>query len=718
MSYVNKKIGAFREAGDIEVQLNRSDGRMKVYASATDARAWCDISEDRRQYILELVKRDYGKGLSLGRYVPVEAIIDVLLANKNADIERLQQEIAELKRLLKEHGPDNEEKPISVTEPEGPASAEVSPRYQDEDEKAAQELLAGKSPEDQVLAVNQALADMKTFYKSKHALALEAIEQLECIKDIIDGEGCKKKPSSAGSSKTPVQAPSNTISGSCKDENKTVELEIEVDVENIQRDVKFLNECFIQLASIEEESAELKKEWDTCKDGLTVGNIKDRQKLDEITKNRDGLRSKIQKLEIELLKCNNPPKQVGASRVIEGLKPDEGDLRKRLDRLKGLKDEVKKLEDRCTKCVGDSVEKDKLLTRITQLEAEAEECKCRLQEMNKMEFESNSLKIQCDDLRKVQKDYEELAKKTQGFDDLKAECAMYKSKYEEVMKEIEDCECCMDNQDDEIKRLTCHVECLTQELDDRQDAMKYKVLMMCADLEKNDTRIEKSEQHLADVQQQLRSSIESLSCCTICLRTRIQELENEISGFQKTLIAKDEVYKSLETKYNSLISIQIEQKDMENVITSLQENNKALLEKIETDKNTISNLEESLRKAKKSDERLKQMLKQATCTIKCITQKLENHELVGVDRLEAERKNYLKKIKELEEGMAEGQRPCGAERILELQEALMKSNANNKCLRDTVNQLRQVMDENESLRKIITQLQETAGCLCASSDTE
>ena len=61
MSYVNKKIGAFREAGDIEVQLNRSDGRMKVYASATDARAWCDISEDRRQYILELVKRDYGK---------------------------------------------------------------------------------------------------------------------------------------------------------------------------------------------------------------------------------------------------------------------------------------------------------------------------------------------------------------------------------------------------------------------------------------------------------------------------------------------------------------------------------------------------------------------------------------------------------------------------------------------------------------------------------
>lgn len=319
---------------------------------------------------------------------------------------------------------------------------------------------------------------MKTFYKSKHALALEAIEQLECIKDIIDGEGCKKKPSSAGSSKTPVQAPSNTISGSCKDENKTVELEIEVDVENIQRDVKFLNECFIQLASIEEESAELKKEWDTCKDGLTVGNIKDRQKLDEITKNRDGLRSKIQKLEIELLKCNNPPKQVGASRVIEGLKPDEGDLRKRLDRLKGLKDEVKKLEDRCTKCVGDSVEKDKLLTRITQLEAEAEECKCRLQEMNKMEFESNALKIQCDDLRKVQKDYEELAKKTQGFDDLKAECAMYKSKYEEVMKEIEDCECCMDNQDDEIKRLTCHVECLTQELDDRQVKLQFCSYLM------------------------------------------------------------------------------------------------------------------------------------------------------------------------------------------------------------------------------------------------
>ena len=252
--------------------------------------------------------------------------------------------------------------------------------------------------------------------------------------------------------------------------------------------------------------------------------------------------------------------------------------------------------------------------------------------------------------------------------------------------------------------------------------MKYKVLTMRADLEKKDTLIEKSEQQLADVQDQLRNSIENLSCGTTCLRTHIEELETEISEYQKILKTKDDAYKSLETKYNSnntnLVSIENERKNMENTITSLQENNKALLDKVDSEKSTNSKLEEALRKAIKSDEHLKQMLKQAKCAIKCITQKLENHDLIGVGRLEAERENYLKKIKELEEGMAEGQRPCGAERILELQEALMKSNANNKCLRDTVNQLRQVMDENESLRKIITQLQETAGCLCASSDTE
>lgn len=60
-SYVNKKIRVFKEAGDIEVIRKRSDGRMKTYTSATDARAWCDSTEERRQHILDLVRQGDGK---------------------------------------------------------------------------------------------------------------------------------------------------------------------------------------------------------------------------------------------------------------------------------------------------------------------------------------------------------------------------------------------------------------------------------------------------------------------------------------------------------------------------------------------------------------------------------------------------------------------------------------------------------------------------------
>lgn len=61
-SYVNKKTRVFQDGGDApEVVRKRSEGRMKSYPSATDARAWCIINEDRRQHILELIRVGGGK---------------------------------------------------------------------------------------------------------------------------------------------------------------------------------------------------------------------------------------------------------------------------------------------------------------------------------------------------------------------------------------------------------------------------------------------------------------------------------------------------------------------------------------------------------------------------------------------------------------------------------------------------------------------------------
>lgn len=62
MSYVAHKARVFRDAGDLpDVVRKRSEGRMKTYPSATDARAWGVDGEDRRQHLLDLVKADHEK---------------------------------------------------------------------------------------------------------------------------------------------------------------------------------------------------------------------------------------------------------------------------------------------------------------------------------------------------------------------------------------------------------------------------------------------------------------------------------------------------------------------------------------------------------------------------------------------------------------------------------------------------------------------------------
>lgn len=64
MSYVEKKTRLFNTIDEPpEMPRKRSDGRLKTYHSATDARAWSDITEEQRVYILDLVKQGSGKVL-------------------------------------------------------------------------------------------------------------------------------------------------------------------------------------------------------------------------------------------------------------------------------------------------------------------------------------------------------------------------------------------------------------------------------------------------------------------------------------------------------------------------------------------------------------------------------------------------------------------------------------------------------------------------------
>ncbi|KAJ8950847.1 hypothetical protein NQ314_007769 [Rhamnusium bicolor] len=98
MTYVNKKTRIFLDRGDLKPERRRSESRLKIYPSAIDVRAWCDIVEDRRQHILELVTK--GAEKCAGKLIPLEAIIDALPGSKTGDSSQLKKCMAELWKFI------------------------------------------------------------------------------------------------------------------------------------------------------------------------------------------------------------------------------------------------------------------------------------------------------------------------------------------------------------------------------------------------------------------------------------------------------------------------------------------------------------------------------------------------------------------------------------------------------------------------------------------
>lgn len=102
-TFISKKDRVFYdccECGEPELIRKRSDGRMKTYESATDTRVWATKDEDRRNYIVDLVKGQRGYTPGSSKVVPVEVMVDLLVANKNADIKKLRLKIQQLQQLL------------------------------------------------------------------------------------------------------------------------------------------------------------------------------------------------------------------------------------------------------------------------------------------------------------------------------------------------------------------------------------------------------------------------------------------------------------------------------------------------------------------------------------------------------------------------------------------------------------------------------------------
>lgn len=99
MTYVNKRTRAFQNQNELQLTRVRSEGRMKTYQSAQDLRAWSDITEERRQYILDYHSKPR-LGLPSGKIVPVEYLVESIAAFKNERIKQLEERIDYLEKML------------------------------------------------------------------------------------------------------------------------------------------------------------------------------------------------------------------------------------------------------------------------------------------------------------------------------------------------------------------------------------------------------------------------------------------------------------------------------------------------------------------------------------------------------------------------------------------------------------------------------------------
>ncbi|XP_052757895.1 repetitive organellar protein-like [Galleria mellonella] len=97
MSFITKRERVFNEYDLFDLPA-RNEGKLKAYASCTDARAWSHFCSDKSEHLVEIIKRNNDKCRT--KYVPTDVIVDTLMVAKNAEIGRLKRRIEEFEQML------------------------------------------------------------------------------------------------------------------------------------------------------------------------------------------------------------------------------------------------------------------------------------------------------------------------------------------------------------------------------------------------------------------------------------------------------------------------------------------------------------------------------------------------------------------------------------------------------------------------------------------
>ncbi|CAK1549664.1 unnamed protein product [Leptosia nina] len=97
MSFITKRERVFNEC-DLYDLPSRNEGKLKAYASCTDARAWSHFCTDKTEHLVDIIKRN--NETCRPKYIPTDVIVNTLMVTKNVEISRLKRKIEEFEQML------------------------------------------------------------------------------------------------------------------------------------------------------------------------------------------------------------------------------------------------------------------------------------------------------------------------------------------------------------------------------------------------------------------------------------------------------------------------------------------------------------------------------------------------------------------------------------------------------------------------------------------
>ncbi|KAF5290777.1 hypothetical protein FQA39_LY14620 [Lamprigera yunnana] len=215
---------------------------------------------------------------------------------------------------------------------------------------------------------------------------------------------------------------------------------------------------------------------------------------------------------------------------------------------------AKELQAIKAKCEATVKERDNYKRMSVEATGMGEELKCLAncaKEADALKCERNSLKTELKKYSCLESQYKELIEKTKHLENIKAEREMYKIKYEEMLEmechcemlkvqvekfkhmekdrdvliqQVQDCECCIAEQEGEIKKLIAHIDHMSKGSNDQQ----REVNNLKNELSQKNSLIGSTEGRLSCVQEQLKNTVKEVSCEAAFLRSRISDLEKAL----------------------------------------------------------------------------------------------------------------------------------------------------------------------------------------------